>query len=127
MHLLTLVYVLVSPRSSRWRVGNVGLEGKKFKRPKRLTGFTIEDTFVCPGGNRTIQVSLPIDQNKKEAKVQRDKKEGLTFFNWSYDFIYELGITLESYKLVGGQHHKHPEVGGDAHWERAAVARKEPL
>jgi hypothetical protein len=87
------------------------MTGKKAKHPKRLTGFAVEVTYDCGAiGTDTQTERIPIEHNPQDAKIRRNKKKDLTFFDWSYDFIYRPGVTLESWQLVGGQHRKHPKV-----------------
>jgi hypothetical protein len=85
--------------------------GKNVEHPTRVTGFSIEVTF-CPGDTpETMVESVPLNRNPTATKVNRNKKKDLTYFSWSWDLFGEYtGDWLESWQLVGGQHHKDPRV-----------------
>jgi hypothetical protein len=91
------------------------IEGKDYEHLKRLTGFTVEATFACQGGSSTNNVLMPLSLNLADTKILKDKKKQLTYFDWSFENIYNSPyggppLTLSSYQLIGGQHRKHPEI-----------------
>jgi hypothetical protein len=91
----------------------MSMTGQELNEPRRVTGFSITGfNWECGGEGGTVPargMSLPISFNPKAAKTKRNKEKDL-YFAWSYEHIYEPGITLSSYQLVAGQHRK------DHHW-----------
>jgi hypothetical protein len=89
----------------------MSMRGPSFRHPQRLTGFTISVTYDCDGDLLPAVETFPISKKRAAAWIKTDKKQDLTYFNWTWTYVAQ-GLALVNFQVVGGQHRKDPRVWG---------------
>ena len=96
----------------------LSMMGPDFKHPRRVTDFVISGVEMDGGPTGVAPLtpdpfSLPISLNRLGAKTKRTQDEHKDlYFSWYYAATSSLfpGVIFYDYKLVGGQHRKHPNI-----------------
>jgi hypothetical protein len=82
------------------------MTGKSFKKPKRVTGFSISGEFECGIPGDPLTLPIPQGTNGKGIEIKKNKKYG-THFRWDYtEGNFDAAYTY--YELQGVQNSEHP-------------------